>query len=402
MSEIITKAQRIASIIAETTIEPWKRAAQGLEAFSGVTISDLDEPYAELVETELVQVNHVLSRYDLETSGDYASIDDADIAKILGHIETATNRFIDSEVSRVMDGLRDAKRKLPEAEIREVRQHKDVFVPLLIEAMERAVASARAGNEPDGQTHFFAAFLLTEFEVDAAFPIIIDAFIAGRSETVDLLGDAVHSLLPAALALFSRNNTDKIDEIVRNTSIDMPVRWSVSKTYIYLVRDGMMTRDAAVEKLHEHLVRCMAEEDLELIAPIIGSLSSLAAAEALATIIEAFQQNLVDTFIADLKTVETLIFNGNQTLQRTLQFCDPTGMPDTIAVLSQWASFSEKPATTAKNSKIPIPASAPNLQRPGSNLLAPLNKLSSDTARVGRNDPCPCGSGKKFKKCCMR
>ncbi len=21
--------------------------------------------------------------------------------------------------------------------------------------------------------------------------------------------------------------------------------------------------------------------------------------------------------------------------------------------------------------------------------------------QVGRNDPCPCGSGKKFKKCCM-
>jgi preprotein translocase subunit SecA len=23
-------------------------------------------------------------------------------------------------------------------------------------------------------------------------------------------------------------------------------------------------------------------------------------------------------------------------------------------------------------------------------------------ARVGRNDPCPCGSGKKYKNCCMR
>ena len=22
--------------------------------------------------------------------------------------------------------------------------------------------------------------------------------------------------------------------------------------------------------------------------------------------------------------------------------------------------------------------------------------------RVGRNDPCPCGSGKKYKACCMR
>jgi preprotein translocase subunit SecA len=23
-------------------------------------------------------------------------------------------------------------------------------------------------------------------------------------------------------------------------------------------------------------------------------------------------------------------------------------------------------------------------------------------AKVGRNDPCPCGSGKKYKNCCMR
>ena len=23
------------------------------------------------------------------------------------------------------------------------------------------------------------------------------------------------------------------------------------------------------------------------------------------------------------------------------------------------------------------------------------------SGRVGRNEPCPCGSGKKFKKCCM-
>jgi uncharacterized protein YchJ len=23
------------------------------------------------------------------------------------------------------------------------------------------------------------------------------------------------------------------------------------------------------------------------------------------------------------------------------------------------------------------------------------------TGKVGRNDPCPCGSGQKFKKCCL-
>lgn len=29
----------------------------------------------------------------------------------------------------------------------------------------------------------------------------------------------------------------------------------------------------------------------------------------------------------------------------------------------------------------------------------PIKKASKDP---GRNDPCPCGSGKKFKQCCMK
>lgn len=26
---------------------------------------------------------------------------------------------------------------------------------------------------------------------------------------------------------------------------------------------------------------------------------------------------------------------------------------------------------------------------------------ASEPANVGRNDPCPCGSGKKYKRCCL-
>jgi preprotein translocase subunit SecA len=32
----------------------------------------------------------------------------------------------------------------------------------------------------------------------------------------------------------------------------------------------------------------------------------------------------------------------------------------------------------------------------------PSATVVKDGARVGRNDPCPCGSGKKYKNCCMR
>jgi hypothetical protein len=33
-------------------------------------------------------------------------------------------------------------------------------------------------------------------------------------------------------------------------------------------------------------------------------------------------------------------------------------------------------------------------------LLAPSSSASGLTSQVGRNDPCPCGSGRKYKKCC--
>ena len=31
----------------------------------------------------------------------------------------------------------------------------------------------------------------------------------------------------------------------------------------------------------------------------------------------------------------------------------------------------------------------------------PMTHKQEITKKVGRNDPCPCGSGKKFKKCCL-
>jgi preprotein translocase subunit SecA len=30
----------------------------------------------------------------------------------------------------------------------------------------------------------------------------------------------------------------------------------------------------------------------------------------------------------------------------------------------------------------------------------PIEPIRNRGERVGRNDPCPCGSGKKYKKCC--
>ena len=37
-----------------------------------------------------------------------------------------------------------------------------------------------------------------------------------------------------------------------------------------------------------------------------------------------------------------------------------------------------------------------------SDWAGPADSADKKDKKVGRNDPCPCGSGKKYKKCCGR
>jgi uncharacterized protein YecA (UPF0149 family) len=69
-------------------------------------------------------------------------------------------------------------------------------------------------------------------------------------------------------------------------------------------------------------------------------------------------------------------------------------LEDAIGELSGWYAFSD----AAQQDQ------ARRTTRPGHGRLAyaDLPQPVVDPFKgVGRNDPCPCGSGKKFKKCCL-
>ena len=55
-------------------------------------------------------------------------------------------------------------------------------------------------------------------------------------------------------------------------------------------------------------------------------------------------------------------------------------------------SHAKAPVVTAKSAAKPIEGTTGNTQ--------PTAPVKRDSSKVGRNDPCPCGSGKKYKDCC--
>jgi preprotein translocase subunit SecA len=59
------------------------------------------------------------------------------------------------------------------------------------------------------------------------------------------------------------------------------------------------------------------------------------------------------------------------------------------------AIHAEAPSAAELAAQSPSPAAPPS-QAADAN-VEPIRNLGT---KVGRNDPCPCGSGKKFKNCC--
>ena len=302
----------------------------------------------------------------------------------------------------VMRELGTARRKLPVAAIKEVREHRDIFVPLLMQSLERAILRVRDGGESEEDASFFAVFLLTELGVTDAFPILLEALRLPDEGPFELFGDGVHELVAPILALFSGGNTDEIGEIVQDSNVNMYVRWSAAKAYKYLVRDELISRSVAIDALHRHFQESVENEDHDMLAPLACELGDLAAETTLETIRSAYQHKLVDESIVDLAFIESQIAGaGEETVKRELEYCRPTGMPDTITQLSRWAAFSAGVTSrpTRKPDPLPTRVPRPHLLSSGVGGSQATTSIRSGH-RVGRNDPCPCGSGKKFKRCC--
>jgi hypothetical protein len=101
----------------------------------------------------------------------------------------------------------------------------------------------------------------------------------------------------------------------------------------------------------------------------VSALLDLAAVEAIDVMRDAFRRNAVDISIAgDLEDVE---------IELGLREKRATPRPHYVTLPPGWPPLQDVMQTRQDLRASPQPA------------------------KVGRNDPCPCGSGKKYKKCCL-
>ena len=101
---------------------------------------------------------------------------------------------------------------------------------------------------------------------------------------------------------------------------------------------------------------------------------------------------MVDEGVADLEGVERDVAKPESWRRegRTL-------ITDAIGDMKGWACFHPDRSGPARAPKaqVPVPPTPP----PAPTEYLPPKPFIREP-KIGRNDPCPCGSGKKYKKCC--
>jgi uncharacterized protein YecA (UPF0149 family) len=66
---------------------------------------------------------------------------------------------------------------------------------------------------------------------------------------------------------------------------------------------------------------------------------------------------------------------------------------DTITEMAWWHCFDKKPTPVGEEEE-------PNATQSQASNISQQPQPYIATVKIGRNDPCPCGSGKKYKYCC--
>lgn len=316
----------------------------------------------------------------------------------------------DQDADRARDRFPDAvmaelnfyeQRKLPRTALRAAQKHRELVTPALLRAIEGATAEARAGRDVETSGHFFAFFLLTEFRAKEALPAILEAVSLPGNAPFDLFGDSITEHLSDVLAALADDQPQLINQMIADRSLNEYVRWAAVDVFLYWVRDGLMKREEAVQKLREHLWDAKIEYDYRIANALVNACLDLVAHEAKHEIEDVFRRDLVSSRFCSWEYVCETLKRGDAHFQDCLMHCRPTGIDDTVALLEKMPGFRDPPKPS-RNTRIDLPGPAPPKTPPpffdGPEYVTAT--IRNTEAKVGRNEPCPCGSGKKYKKCC--
>ena len=242
-----------------------------------------------------------------------------------------------------------------------------------LRAVVRDPATWEPRKAPEKMLPVHALLLLGAIADPRALPDILWAIRTNEMEMY------TYDSMPEVLAVFGPTIVPDVTALAWDPTAPAKARTTALHAMYLVACDHPSLRDEVVTTLTEILRGCTSPDD-NIALHIAYVLADVATAEAIAAIEEASARDLLYGEF-DGATEDIVEGSGWQwsTFERDLMHhFGPGGTLDHLREIKQWAA--DAPLTEEAT-------------------VMPTAKRAAP--KVGRNDACPCGSGKKYKKCCL-
>ena len=317
-------------------------------------------------------------------------------------------------VEDMMKALRSAQDEYPMEAMQSALDRREAIAPELLRMLEDGcVMPPLAYEEKYGAASELGLYLLGHFREQAAFPLLLRMLSRPGDETDALIGETSTDGLDRILAATYDGQRGLLEALVENPAVDEFVRGAGVRAMVLLVQDGRIPRESMVAYFRALFGGKLERKPVWPWHELVFGLGDLPAPELLDEARLIHEEGLLEEWVDDLQELEDKLASPSPRPDAT-----QGSTIDAIEATSWWACFDPEErrlreddlaseATTASDGDgawddMPLldggadspPSSWPGLD--ASKAFHPAERA----VQPGRNDPCPCGSGKKFKKCC--
>ena len=236
----------------------------------------------------------------------------------------------------------------------------------------------------------YAVFLLTEFKEKRLYPLLINLLNKEKINAFNFYGDGLMEKLPSVLVTVYDGNINLINKVLENKKVDSYIKEMLIKTYIYFYENNIISKDE-IETYIRKLIKLYENSDDGINNEIPIIVSSTHLFDLIKDVKNIFDDGRIEVCInGDFDTFIDDIFNYNNKFKDIIE-----PFEDIVKEMSLWHCFEND---KNKDNNVDIDKMINSYK---DKVKQEINNSINKYNKVGRNDLCPCGSGRKYKKCCL-
>jgi hypothetical protein len=269
-------------------------------------------------------------------------------------------------------------------------------VPYLHLVLSKAASDFKL-TDAETDLNYYGLHIMAAARYTQAFPDLIRMLCNSSAEIEVLLGDAVTATLPNIIIGLFDGSTRRLFRLIESYPvIDEWVRGSALRAATYLTWEGRID----LNEMTDFLLR-FYQEDLAYDGELVwhdwqNAIAMLGLRDMAPMVLAAREAGHMATDVDDPEHFATMLSEAEAAPRDIDRFTREQLAPivDVAKTLS-WGAYAALPDSGARIDVIKL------LTQSSPKKKNSILSITNPNRHIGRNDPCPCGSGKKYKKCCL-